>query len=113
MIHNPFDSTEDNKDTEGEPDYVKAFRQQIEMIYMKRWGFNKTKVKELMSGKEGTDGTFFTAEEAVKAGIIPVENVLKTSKNRESQEHNRGYYGQPPSQGHHNLYMWGAIVKWI
>ena len=82
MIHNPFDSTEDNKDTEGEPDYVKAFRQQIEMIYMKRWGFNKTKVKELMSGKEGTDGTFFTAEEAVKAGIIPVENVLKTSKQK-------------------------------
>ena len=82
MIHNPFDSTEDNKDTEGEPDYVKAFRQQIEMIYMKRWGFNKTKVKELMSGKEGTDGTFFTAEEAVKAGIIPVENALKTSKQK-------------------------------
>ena len=24
MIHNPFDSTEDNKDTEGEPDYVKS-----------------------------------------------------------------------------------------
>ena len=35
-----------------------------------------------MSGKEGTDGTFFTAEEAVKAGIIPVENVLKTSKQK-------------------------------
>ena len=41
MIHNPFDSTEDNKDTEGEPDYVKAFRQQIEMIYMKRWGLTR------------------------------------------------------------------------
>ena len=94
MVHNPFNTASDQDDkcnTEDgcktkakteEPDYVKAFRQQIEMIYMKRWGFNKTKVKEIMSGKEDSDGTFFTAEDAVKAGIIPAENVIKTSKQK-------------------------------
>ena len=94
MVHNPFNTASDQDDkcnTEDgcktkakteEPDYVKAFRQQIEMIYMKRWGFNKTKVKEIMSGKEDSDGTFFTAEDAVKVGIIPAENVIKTSKQK-------------------------------
>ena len=94
MVHNPFNTASDQDDkcnTEDgcktkakteEPDYVKAFRQQIEMIYMKRWGFNKTKVKEIMSGKEDSDGTFFTAEDAVKAGIIPAENIIKTSKQK-------------------------------
>ena len=35
-----------------------------------------------MSGKEDSDGTFFTAEDAVKAGIIPAENIIKTSKQK-------------------------------
>ena len=94
MVHNPFNNpsgeedkckTDNNCKTKAEtnePDYVKAFRQQIEMIYMKRWGFSKTKVKEIMSGKDGCDGTFFTADEAVKANIIPVDNVIKTDKQK-------------------------------
>lgn len=100
MVHNPFNnpSEEDNKcktDDKcktkaevNEPDYVKAFRQQIEMIYMKRWGFSKTKVKAIMAGEDGTDGTFFTAEEAVNAGIIPVENIIKTNKQKISRVKN-------------------------
>lgn len=94
MVHNPFNNVPEQKDkcnTDNkcitkdeidEPDYVKAFRQQIEMIYMKRWGFNKTKVKAILEGEEGADGTFFTAEEAVKAGIIPAENIIRTSKQK-------------------------------
>lgn len=86
MVHNPFNTASDEKDKTNaeieEPDYVKAFRQQIEMIYMKRWGFSKTKVKTIMSGGEDSDGTFFTAEDAVKAGIIPAENIIKTSKQK-------------------------------
>lgn len=33
-----------------------------------------------MEGKEGCDGTYFDAKAAVEAGIIPAENVIKTSK---------------------------------
>lgn len=99
MVHNPFtNSTEEDKcNTDGkckleakieEPDYVKAFRQQIEMIYMKRWGFSKTKVKSIMSGTDGADGTFFTAEEAVNSGIIPAENIIKTDKQKVSRVKN-------------------------
>jgi hypothetical protein len=33
-----------------------------------------------MEGAEGCDGTYFDAKQAVEAGIIPAENVIKTSK---------------------------------
>lgn len=33
-----------------------------------------------MDGDEGCDGTYFDAQQAVDAGIIPAENILKTSK---------------------------------
>lgn len=96
MIHNPFcpssneteDSCKTKNEVKEEPDYVKAFRQQIEMIYMKRWGFSKTKVKAIMEGKEGADGTFFTADEAVKAGIITSDSIIKTDKQKISRVKN-------------------------
>lgn len=59
---------------------VEAFRSQLEMIYIKRFGFSKEKVTEIMEGKGNADGTFFSAAEAVKAGFLPAENVIKTSK---------------------------------
>ena len=67
---------------EEEEDVVKAFRQQIEMIYQKRFGLSKKKVQEIMDGGKGKDGTFFTAQQAVEAGIIPAENVIKTTKQK-------------------------------
>lgn len=79
MIHNPF--IRKNGDMSADDQMVvNAFSKQIEMIYHKRFGLAKSKVREIMTGKEGCDGTYFDAQEAVAAGIIPAENVIKTSK---------------------------------
>ncbi len=81
MIHNPF--MRKSSENEMSPDTeqtVEAFQKQIETIYHKRFGLAKSKVREIMEGKEGCDGTYFDAKAAVEAGIIPAENVIKTSK---------------------------------
>lgn len=77
MIHNPFLPEPDGGDAS---DLVKAFTQQIETIYRKRFALTKEQIKAIMEGKAGKDGTFFDAVAAVRAGIIPENNVLKTSK---------------------------------
>lgn len=99
MIHNPFSCKEDKEDEEdkcGERvgngcgkkvkseqlPVIEAFKTQIETIYMKRWGLSKAKVKEIMEGEEGQDGTFFDAAGAVSAGIIKEENIIKTTKQK-------------------------------
>jgi ATP-dependent protease ClpP protease subunit len=76
MIHNPF-MPEDEAEA---PDLVKAFTSQIETIYRKRFNLSREKVRAIMDGEAGRDGTFFDAATAVKAGIIPESHVLKTSK---------------------------------
>lgn len=76
MIHNPF-MPEDEAEA---PDLVKAFTSQIETIYRKRFNLSREKVRAIMDGETGKDGTFFDAAAAVKAGIIPESHVLKTSK---------------------------------
>ncbi len=77
MIHNPFNSCCDD---EGADQSVKAFRSQLETIYRKRFGMSKEQVRDIMDGKEGADGTFFTAQEAVKNGFLPSDHIIKTSK---------------------------------
>lgn len=79
MIHNPFVKS-DEEPTEDKGGMIGAFKHQLETIYKNKFGFNKEKVKAIMDGKEGADGTYFTAKDAVDAGIIPAENVIKTSK---------------------------------
>lgn len=81
MIHNPFlrSGNKDNMDPDTQQT-VNAFRKQIETIYRKRFGLSKEKVQSIMDGDEGCDGTYFDAQQAVDAGIIPAENILKTSK---------------------------------
>ncbi|MCY1134048.1 Clp protease ClpP [Bacteroides fragilis] len=77
MIHNPFlPSAEDSEASE----LVKAFTRQLETIYRKRFGLSPEKVKAIMSGNDGNDGTYFDAEATVKAGIIPEKNILRTSQ---------------------------------
>lgn len=102
MIHNPFlandkcnpkdkckpedkckPKCEDDDDYNEEDDnrqMIEAFRKQIETIYTKRFGLSQDKVRKIMEGEQGCDGTYFDAKQAVKAGIIPAENVIKTSK---------------------------------
>lgn len=86
MIHNPFQPCDEDEQVEDgckkkEPsDVVKAFTKQIETIYRKRFGLKAEHVRAIMSGEADKDGTFFDAASAVKAGIIPAENVIQTSK---------------------------------
>lgn len=77
MIHNPFLPSADNSEPS---DLVKAFTYQVEMIYRKRFGLKKEQVQAIMAGETGKDGTYFSAQSAVKAGIIPAGNVIHTSK---------------------------------
>lgn len=77
MIHNPFLPSADNSEPS---DLVKAFTYQVEMIYRRRFGLKKEQVQAIMAGKAGKDGTYFNAQSAVKAGIIPAGNVIHTSK---------------------------------
>ena len=77
MIHNPFNPNGDEKE---QSELVKAFTKQIETIYRKRFGLTKEHVQAIMSGEADKDGTFFDAQSAVKAGIIPKDNVIATSK---------------------------------
>lgn len=74
------DDPDDGCKTKDEDPALKAFRTQIETIYEKRFGLSKEEVQNIMNGKGDSDGTFFNADEAVKAGIIPEENVIKTTK---------------------------------
>lgn len=79
MIHNPFNSKIEDADPSVKQT-VEAFRSQLETIYTKRFGLAKDKVEEIMNGEGDADGTFFSAKDAVKAGFLPSENVIKTSK---------------------------------
>lgn len=79
MIHNPFNTNVEDADPSVKQT-VEAFRLQLETIYTKRFGLAKDKVAEIMNGEGDADGTFFSAKDAVKAGFLPSENVIKTSK---------------------------------
>lgn len=77
MIHNPMlPESEDEQPS----DMVLAFTRQIQTIYRKRFGLKAEHIRLIMNGEAGKDGTFFDAAGAVKAGIIPAENVLQTTK---------------------------------
>lgn len=77
LIHNPM--LPESKD-EQPSDMVLAFTRQIETIYRKRFGLKAEHIRSIMNGETDKDGTFFDAAGAVKAGIIPAENVLQTTK---------------------------------
>lgn len=82
MVHNPFHT---NCDCEEEIDenrkaMVEAFRAQLELIYCKRFAMTKEDVQKMMNGEGNVDGTYFSAREAVKAGIVAKDNIIKTSK---------------------------------
>lgn len=81
MIHNPFLSNPEESEADAdESQMLEAFRKQIETVYTRRFGLSKEKVREIMEGAAGCDGTYFDAKQAVAAGILPAENVIKTSK---------------------------------
>ena len=75
MIHNPFLPSDDGEANE----MVLAFTKQIKTLYRKRFGLSEKHIEAIMTGEAGKDGTFFDADAAVKAGIIPRDNILATS----------------------------------
>ena len=75
MIHNPF------CDVEGDKQYnqtTEAFKQQLKTIYMKRFGLSDEEVENIMTGKEGEDGTFLTATQAVEKGFVKEDHIIET-----------------------------------
>ena len=79
MIHNPMMPSSEDMDVDTKA-MVKAFTKQIETIYRKRFGLKAEHVRAIMDGEAGRDGTYFDVQAAVKAGIIPAENIIHTSK---------------------------------
>lgn len=77
MIHNPF------CEVKGDKQYnqaTEAFTQQLKTIYMKRFGLSEEEAVQIMNGKEGEDGTFLTAQQAIEKGFIKEDHVIQTSK---------------------------------
>lgn len=77
MIHNPFCDVEGDKQYNQTTD---AFKQQLKTIYMKRFGLSDEEVENIMNGKEGEDGTFLTAAQAVEKGFIKEDHIIETPK---------------------------------
>ncbi len=76
MIHNPWMGA-DMEDPNNKQ-IIEAFKKQLVTVYCKRFGFSEDKVKEIMDGQPGCDGTFLTAEMAVEQGFIPATHVIET-----------------------------------
>lgn len=77
MIHNPFcDSDGGGQDNQ----VVEAFTKQLKTIYVKRFGLSEEEVENIMNGKEGEDGTFLTAAQAVEKGFVQPDHVIETPK---------------------------------
>lgn len=77
MIHNPF------CDNNGEKEFnqvTEAFTQQLKTIYTKRFGLSDEDVQSIMDGKEGDDGTFLTASQAVEKGFVSADHIIETPK---------------------------------
>lgn len=77
MIHNPFC---DNNGGKAYNQATDAFTQQLKTIYVKRFGLSEEEVENIMNGKEGEDGTFLTASQAVEKGFIAESHVIETPK---------------------------------
>lgn len=75
MIHNPFI---ESNGTKAQNKITEAFSKQLKTIYTKRFNFDEDKIKNIMDGLPGDDGTFFTAAEAVENGFLPQDHVIVT-----------------------------------
>jgi len=73
MLHNPW-----SRGAGSDDPMILAFTEQIKTVYKERWGFDEDKIKEIMDGPEGEDGTWINAKRAVELGIIDESNVIKT-----------------------------------
>lgn len=79
MIHNPFIGFADAEDANVQA-IVEAFKEQLKTVYSRRFGLSEEEVTAIMDGKEGVDGTYISASDAVERGIIPADHVIPTSQ---------------------------------
>lgn len=77
MIHNPFCEDESGNGKEYNQ-VTEAFKQQLKTIYKKRFNMDDETIEKIMTGEEGNDGTFFTAEQAVEKGFVQADHVIET-----------------------------------
>ena len=81
MIHNPFCGSGSIDDyDEDTKNMITAFKNQLTVIYQKRFGLTKDEVASIMDGEGEANGTFMTAKEAVEKGFIDKSHIIKTSK---------------------------------
>lgn len=80
MIHNPFLGCSCSSE-EQQQQVISAFKHQLETIYMKRFGLTKSKVREIMDGDKGCDGTYMTAQDAMENGFLEKGHIIKTNDN--------------------------------
>jgi ATP-dependent protease ClpP protease subunit len=76
MIHNPFYDTTDPDNKYNQ--MTEAFKQQLSIIYQKRFNMDEDQVKALMDGEGDNDMTFLTASQAVERGFISQSHVIET-----------------------------------
>lgn len=76
MIHNPFMNCD--SDDAAKNQITDAFKKQIKNIYKSRFGFDDETINNIMDGKDGEDGTFFTAKEAIAQGFLDKDHVIVT-----------------------------------
>lgn len=77
MIHNPFMDDDNGKEYDQ---VTEAFKKQISIIYRKRFGLSDEEIEKIMNGKEGDDGTFLTADDAVEKGFISASHIIETQE---------------------------------
>lgn len=75
MIHNPFIDDGNGKTYDQITD---AFKQQLKIIYQKRFGLSDEEIEAIMNGEGDNDGTFFTAAQAVEKGFVSAEHIIET-----------------------------------
>lgn len=76
MIHNPF--TDTNDPAKKYDQVTEAFKQQLSIIYQKRFNMSEDDVKTLMDGEGDNDMTFLTAAQAVEKGFLSQSHVIET-----------------------------------
>lgn len=78
MLHNPSVYSYSDDDDKDLNEMLSKFKALLKTIYCKRFNMTEEQVDAIMDGEEGIDGTYYLADEAVAAGFIPQENIIKT-----------------------------------
>lgn len=80
MIHYPWTTIAGNADQLiAEAETLETLGKSIERVFADRSGASLEKIQQLMKGKEGADGTFISAEEAIDLGLCTEVEANKTA----------------------------------